>query len=672
MYNRFSQRERLRSDFIPQEFIPNFELLAQALSTQQNRYDQVLEASGKLPQFIRESDMARQQALQIKADQEAGMEVINEAYRTGGIQAGNAARKKFLTELKQSYSPGGRANRLENDYNLYQAYREELQGNENITKDVRDAALKRSLGNYEANFDTGNPFSGYQTQDYVDVQSKLDKLADGFEKEVREGTAIMNGRRLYKDFNGQYYVMENDKIEYVDYGEVRDFVMNMAFTDPEIQAFYRQEDDLFGGTFEYQTVDEEGNPVSIPMGRGMYSINTIADALADKYSFMQQTTKFNVKENWVAKQNRKFAHEKKMKEEDDYGHRASLLLRQDTGLTKIDPRAWKQKVILDEKSQERFDELKRINLLVPHSMTKEQREELRAFYDADKGRVKEYSDEEREQQARQFYDWLSKPEGLSKYPSMRGYVDKVPLRDADNNPIPLEERLEIAAERYNQVLDDVNTRVMRGTVIEGDKRERHNAVMFGGPSSGGDLQDYTLIPYDNTSHELGAATNLKTILDENDITEEQWKEVKKNFTVSKELDPDSPGIPGGILITGFLPNDKGENIEVRFIAKQPSVESENYYNQYSGLYKSDVNPFKDHGYGVGFGEPRVITSPDGEDREVMIYVEPVFNAENPNEYEGMEKRVFEYNRQTGEKIPSNLSFNELSEYISQRNPLRNY
>lgn len=676
MRNRFDRRARLQSTYQPITPTVNFELLAKSLQAQQGSYDKALEAYSKVPDYIRQSDSASAEAKAYRDAQQQRIQSMSDAFISGGIQKGNIARKEGMRSLLQDFQPGGIANKLETDAKLFNAYQQELTDNKDLTAEVRQAALQRSLSDYEKGYGNKTPFSGYKAQKYIDVQAKLDKLADGFESDIAEGAALINGRRVGKTFNGSYYYVDSDKEEKVDYNDVRKYVMDMAMTDPEIRSFYNQEDDLFGGKFEYtyKYKDKEGKvqEKTVDMTRSQYSMNTIADGLATKYSFLKRTTDSQYKQDWQLKQRNQQAFDKAM-QQDPVLQRADLLIKKTNGLAKLDSSLWDRTATeraVDEKLQRYYNRGSALTASEAKEFTqlKQQKKELQAM------------PENKNQAAQEFIEWSNTPEGREQYPGFyEQYASKsfITANSENSLMLPPAERLELAMNRYNAVVDHSNTQVVKQTSITGKKRDSLNQTIIGDASYGGDLQTYTLYPYNPNTQELGEGTKLSEVLKDSNITEEKWREIKKGFTVTSQIDPDSPGIPGGVRITGFIPDDKGNNIEVDFIIGTPDIQTQNYYEEFKGFYANQRNPLKDYGYGTGFGEPIQMTAPDGTTQVLITEVVPEFNGDNNENggFSGTTKKVYSYDPVTGAKLdidPSVLSYDDVELYIRNSNPFKKY
>ena len=691
-YNRFSKRAPLRSTYLPQQYMPNFDFLAQALATQQGQYDEVQQASQRLPQHI-QADQT--DVLAYKALQERRMQEVASAYKEKGLQGGNMARTKLMTDIKNDFAPTGKAYGFEANYRAVGAYQEALKEQlkeGKITKDVYDKVIERSLTEFKSYGEDGtyNQFSGYNPSAYVDVQKKIDDLAKGFETDALNGNAIgPGGRKVGKTMNGQYFYMDTDKQEFIRDEDIRAFVRSTAYADSEISGYLRQEDDLFGtvavggqrpklGPGGKPMKDEDGKVImeqyteEIPVSE--YKLRNVENALANKYGFMKQTTETKLQQDWLYKMNEQHKRDKKLQEKDDYVHRAALLIEQD-GLPKIENSMWK-KTDAVKAVDARLSELSLMsggrNAYDPNSETNKERRKLIE----EKNRLLALPDNE-DQAAQEFEKWLQTQEGKEQYPGMydnfiKPELGKITTEGTFETPA---QRLTRAQNRWNAVNEDINKRVLRGSVIEGDKRDAMNQTLIGDSSYGGDLQNKVVRPYDRDTHRISEATDLATILDNLGINENEWKELKKNFTVSEEFNPDSPGMPGGILVTGFLPNEDGKNMPINLIIDN-DVEGSNYYDRYSGFYRNNIEPLKDHGYGTGFGEPTIITAPDGNKAVIISKIEPKFSdreyVDGQDEYLGLDKQIYYYDPETGKKTPSNLTYDQVNQYIENSNPYKKY
>jgi hypothetical protein len=302
--NRFDQHISYRSQFIPKEFIADFEGLKQSAALQQQQYDQIQEASNKLPKHIQgDTDAVNKYRL----ENEQRMEEVTNQYRQG-IDVGNRARRDYLTDIKRDWSPTGRAFNIQSNYDAYGAYKKDLDdrlATDKINNEFYNAAMNRStegFSSYDEDFKNFKQFDGYKLGNYVDVEQDMIDILGNVDKDLAQGKFIgPNGRTVGKTHNGQYFYTDTDEIEYITKGKIQGIIDDMVYADPSRKAFLDQQDDLFKEKY----TDAKGKEYT----RSQKQIQELKAGLGSTFSVMRQKTNRDTVIDWGLKQDREWGRE---------------------------------------------------------------------------------------------------------------------------------------------------------------------------------------------------------------------------------------------------------------------------------------------------------------------------------------------------------------------------
>ena len=232
--NRYTQTSPV--EFNLPIFSPNFELVAQAMGSQQSNYDQGLEDMNRQIQALSKDYGARDEIIQAR---QGKIDEIARVYQERGVTEGNRLLKQERRNVLKDHMTGGRAHAIENNFSLYGQYRDQIQKYKDAGNIRKAALLERSLNQYEGigEGENGiyNSFSGTPIAKEVDSFTKADEYGKGW-KADREIT----GRRKEDGF----FITTSE--EFIDPAQLKRDVFRALASDSEIMEDLSQEAMLMG------------------------------------------------------------------------------------------------------------------------------------------------------------------------------------------------------------------------------------------------------------------------------------------------------------------------------------------------------------------------------------------------------------------------------------------
>lgn len=202
--NRFDTYVPLRSNFVPKEYIPNFEGLAKALQAQEQRYDLAQQASDIPVDGLQGKDL--EYAEELRKQRYASIDKASKIFQEQGLNAGNRYLNDLVRQIRREELPGGASfdlkQRKSNFLDFQQKQQERLQKDEisraQYQRSVSDALeAYNQAGGYRG--DAALSLTGRPNQIiYEDFALKhLDAMkASG---KIDEGWMYRNGRVFHRE-----------------------------------------------------------------------------------------------------------------------------------------------------------------------------------------------------------------------------------------------------------------------------------------------------------------------------------------------------------------------------------------------------------------------------------------------------------------------------------------
>lgn len=138
--NRFRQIIPVRSNYVPQTYVPDFAALATTLGSQQQTYDQALAVGEKVPKHY-QSPEERMALEDYMSSVRSKIDGLAQSYSDEGVSAGNRRRKELLREISRDWQPGGKAD----------IFQKRLETIESINKKIDETYDDPRVANYYKN-----------------------------------------------------------------------------------------------------------------------------------------------------------------------------------------------------------------------------------------------------------------------------------------------------------------------------------------------------------------------------------------------------------------------------------------------------------------------------------------------------------------------------------------
>lgn len=154
----------VRSNYIPENFTPNFGAYAEILAKQQGAFDEAEALGEKVPKHLQQDYEAVQGYL---GNITSSIDELAKTYADEGVMAGNRKRKELLRTVNKDWQPGGKADRFQQRLNTYQLERKRIE--EQYKDDPR-------IAQYYINQIKVNPFEDETAPNYGIGTPTLDKV----------------------------------------------------------------------------------------------------------------------------------------------------------------------------------------------------------------------------------------------------------------------------------------------------------------------------------------------------------------------------------------------------------------------------------------------------------------------------------------------------------------
>jgi len=527
--NRFDQPVNIRSTYMPKEFIPNLDAYAQVMGQQQAQYDQLLDTANKVPRYLTADE---QRVEQYRQSMQENIDRITDSYVRNGLQSGNVARRDYLRQLQNDWQPGGEAYVIDQNYQAFQTYKEQLDdqlAKGNISNRKYNTLLKTSVDKFQGSFvnDQENKFSGIQAAKDVDLAQLADERAKGWMAD-----RVQSGR--YRIMGGQYFDMQEKK--FVDPKEVYKGVLRAISSSPEAIAYLQQEKELFGADIKK-------------------NLHAAAAYAAQKYGYTEYDSQYL--SNWVMKQNRQFAHDERMKKSEVQDYLTSTVINNPLFKGKeLDPTTWNKQGQLYEDTSESPRGYSRIS---KRSATRQGTE------------------------GQTLQEYANTPPGREDYPALDRFYREYPIQ-RDDNGVPTETREEYdqrVAEIYNNSMDELQQSFINYRTLGKEKQKRLNSILVEG--GGYALTNLVMIDDNNnvtpiTDKKLQELTNT---------TDETFSDFAQ---VVAEAEPNNAAVTGGTVIMVKVNEGPGH---VQVIATPESTPQTEYKAGIREAWSVKYDPIKD-------------------------------------------------------------------------------
>lgn len=235
--NRFRQITPTPSQFISQPYVPNFDLLAKALQSQQQAFNQV-QRVGEVPiNALAGAD--EEYAETLRESLYDDIDKVSNLYAKEGISAGRRAARDLIQSTKRRVLPGGDiyelAQRKKQFTDFYSTQQERLEKGE-ITPEQFWASTTRAKEQYDA-------VGGYGSNANLSLSSRTqavdpDEFLNEFLKN-KESDLISSGYQRFRDPTTGKVVLRKSETEFVKYedllSEARQALANKMSTTGQLQ-----------------------------------------------------------------------------------------------------------------------------------------------------------------------------------------------------------------------------------------------------------------------------------------------------------------------------------------------------------------------------------------------------------------------------------------------------
>jgi len=303
---RFRNIIPVRSNFVPENYVPDFGALATALGAQQQAFDKALAVSEKVPNHLQQDTTDVQDYMSTVRNQ---INNIAETYANEGVSAGNRARKQLLREINRDWQPGGKADRFQKRLATVQSLKETI--DDQYKDDPRIAQYYKQNIKINPFSDETSPNYGIGTPSFDKILSTED-ISTHYDKTLGNIKADQVVSDAYLDRNALRGVSFKDlltrgKTKYIDWNKAAQVLIGA--TTPEIQRSEEVRGKAYGlgeGQGQFLMADEEGNLAFDEQGRIQFNANTALGRMLSGYTtgtaFTEQDVSDKVVENTYARQ----------------------------------------------------------------------------------------------------------------------------------------------------------------------------------------------------------------------------------------------------------------------------------------------------------------------------------------------------------------------------------
>lgn len=279
--NRFRQIIPVRSNYVPQTYVPDFAALATTLGSQQQAYDQALAVGEKVPKHLQtpEERMALEDYMSSVRGQIDG---LAQSYSDEGVNAGNRRRKELLREVSRDWQPGGKADIFQKRLETVESIRKKIDETYDDPRVANYYKNQIQISPYEeaanaGNYGIGNP----NLTKVLSSEEKMkyyDQVVGNISADQIVGDAFLD-RNALKGLSFKDLLVRN-KTKFIDWNKA---AMALAEqTTPEILASEQVLGEAYGlegNQSQIFEVDEDGMPVQDKQGRVKFANTSLGQLL---------------------------------------------------------------------------------------------------------------------------------------------------------------------------------------------------------------------------------------------------------------------------------------------------------------------------------------------------------------------------------------------------------
>lgn len=279
--NRFRQIIPVRSNYVPQTYVPDFAALATTLGSQQQAYDQALAVGEKVPKHLQtpEERMALEDYMSSVRGQIDG---LAQSYSDEGVNAGNRRRKELLREVSRDWQPGGKADIFQKRLETVESIRKKIDETYDDPRVANYYKNQIQISPYEeaanaSNYGIGNP----NLTKVLSSEEKMkyyDQVVGNISADQIVGDAFLD-RNALKGLSFKDLLVRN-KTKFIDWNKA---AMALAEqTTPEILASEQVLGEAYGlegNQSQIFEVDENGMPVQDKQGRVKFANTSLGQLL---------------------------------------------------------------------------------------------------------------------------------------------------------------------------------------------------------------------------------------------------------------------------------------------------------------------------------------------------------------------------------------------------------
>lgn len=303
--SRYRNLISVQSNYVPEEYTPNFGAYADILKQQQTAFDTMGALGEKVPQHLQQD---YEDVTKYLGDVRSKIDSIADIYDKQGVSAGNRQRKALLREVGREWQPGGKADRFQQRLNTYSAQKKQLE--ETYKDDPRIAQYYINKIGVSPYSDNTAPNYGISSPTTYKIYND-EELNDYYDKALGNISAdqVVSAPQLDKStLRGVSFkdLLVSGNTKYIDWNKVASTLAGI--TTPQIQASEEVRGEAYGqgsGQSSIFKLDKEGKPVFDEKGNVEFADSALGRRLQGYTTgkvFSEQDMKTTVVEDVFARQ----------------------------------------------------------------------------------------------------------------------------------------------------------------------------------------------------------------------------------------------------------------------------------------------------------------------------------------------------------------------------------
>lgn len=264
---RYRNLISVQSNYVPEQYTPNFGAYAEILKQQQSAFDTMGALGEKVPQHLQQD---YEDVTNYLGEVRNKIDSIADIYDKQGVSAGNRQRKSLLRDVSRDWQPGGKADRFQQRLNTYSAEKKRLE--ELYKDDPRIAQYyisKIGVSPYKdetaPNYGIQSPTT-YKIYNDEELNNYYDKALGNISADQIVKTPYLD-KSMLKGISFKDLLVEG-KTKFIDWNKVAATLAGI--TTPQIQASEEVRGMAYGqgeGQSNIFKFDDQGNPVTDEQGR---------------------------------------------------------------------------------------------------------------------------------------------------------------------------------------------------------------------------------------------------------------------------------------------------------------------------------------------------------------------------------------------------------------------